>query len=111
MKTSADAKPRPQCGSTLLPPDDVTAHPLGASPYGVLDLVGNVWQWTDEYLGEHVRVGVLKGGSSYFPRTTIPAYYFPQPQDLTVYGRYLLVSPSSDRSGTIGFRCVVKKRI
>lgn len=25
---------------------DVDAHPDGASPYGVLDLVGNVYQWT-----------------------------------------------------------------
>ena len=25
---------------------DVDAHPDAASPYGVLDLVGNVYQWT-----------------------------------------------------------------
>ena len=36
-------------------PDDVDAHPKGASPFGVMDLVGNVWQWTDEYLDEHTR--------------------------------------------------------
>jgi iron(II)-dependent oxidoreductase len=27
-------------------PDDVGAHPGGASPYGVLDLLGGVWEWT-----------------------------------------------------------------
>jgi iron(II)-dependent oxidoreductase len=27
-------------------PDDVGAHPDGASPYGVLDLLGGVWEWT-----------------------------------------------------------------
>ena len=28
---------------------DVDAHPAGASPFGVMDMVGNVWQWTDEF--------------------------------------------------------------
>ncbi|MDQ2712233.1 MAG: formylglycine-generating enzyme family protein, partial [Acidobacteriota bacterium] len=28
---------------TLRPPDDVDAHPAGASPFAVMDLVGNVW--------------------------------------------------------------------
>jgi gamma-glutamyl hercynylcysteine S-oxide synthase len=35
-------------GRTMPGPDAVDAHPLGASPYGVMDLVGNVWQWTEE---------------------------------------------------------------
>jgi formylglycine-generating enzyme required for sulfatase activity len=30
-------------------PSDVNAHKDGASPFGVNNLVGNVWQWTDEY--------------------------------------------------------------
>ena len=32
---------------------DVDAHPDAASPFGVLDLVGNVYQWTDESCDEH----------------------------------------------------------
>ncbi len=28
-------------------PDPVGTHPLGASPYGALDMAGNVWEWTE----------------------------------------------------------------
>jgi hypothetical protein len=46
---------------------NVTAFPDGASPYGVLDMVGNVWQFTDEFIDEHGRAVVLRGGSHYLP--------------------------------------------
>ena len=63
---------RPPCPSrkaaaTLRPPTDVDAYPKGASPFGVMDLVGNVWQWTDEYVDEHTRAAVVRGGSYYRP--------------------------------------------
>ncbi len=41
------------------PPADVDAHPQGASPFGVMDLVGNVWQWTDEFFDEHTRAAAV----------------------------------------------------
>ena len=92
-------------GRTLAAPDDVDAHPAAASPFGVLDLVGNVWQWTDEYLDEHTRAAVLRGGSSYQPQTS--HWYFPQAYRLDQHGKYLLMAPGKDRSGGVGFRCVV----
>ncbi len=92
-------------GRTLLPPADVDAHPLGASPFGVMDLVGNVWQWTDEYTDEHTRAACLRGGSSYLPQTS--HWYFPQAHRLDQHGKYLLMAPCKDRAGTLGFRCVV----
>ena len=92
-------------GRTLRAPDDVGAHPGGASPFGVLDLIGNVWQWTDEYVDEHTRAAVLRGGSSYLPQTS--HWYFPQAHRLDQHGKYLLMSPCKDRSGCVGFRCVV----
>ena len=86
-------------------PDDVDAHPLGASPFGVMDLVGNVWQWTDEFRDEHTRAAVLRGGSAYLPQTS--HWYFPQAYQLDQHGKYLLMAPARDRSAGIGFRCVV----
>jgi iron(II)-dependent oxidoreductase len=96
--------PAPNRGRTLLPPADVDAHPGGASPFGVMDLVGNVWQWTDEFRDEHTRAAVLRGGSAYQPQTS--HWYFPQAYQLDQHGKYLLMAPSKDRSGMLGFRCV-----
>ena len=97
--------PRVNRGRRLLPPSDVDAHPHSASPFGVEDLVGNVWQWTDEYQDEHTRAAVLRGGSAYQPQTS--HWYFPQAYRLDQHGKYLLMAPCKDRSGCIGFRCVV----
>lgn len=99
------ALPKTNRGRHLVPPADVDAHPQGASPFGVLDLVGNVWQWTDEYHDEHTRAAVVRGGSSYEPQTS--HWYFPQAHRLDQHGKLLLMAPGKDRSGLIGFRCVV----
>ena len=99
-----DAVPEPNRGRELLPPAAVDAHPEGASPFGAMDLIGNVWQWTDEYADEHTRAAVLRGGSSYQPQSS--HWYFPQAWRLDQHGKYLLMAPCKDRSGCIGFRCV-----
>ena len=52
---NAAAVPVPDKGRTMRGPDAVDAHPQGASPFGVMDMVGNVWQWTDEFIDEHTR--------------------------------------------------------
>jgi formylglycine-generating enzyme required for sulfatase activity len=96
--------PVPDKGRTRRGPDVVSAHPKGVSPFGVMDLVGNVWQWTDEFLDEHTRAGILRGGSNYHPQGSI--WYFPQAYKLTEHGKLLMMSPSMDRSGALGFRCV-----
>jgi formylglycine-generating enzyme required for sulfatase activity len=99
------AVPVPDKSRTMRGPDAVDAHPKGASPFGVMDLVGNVWQWTDEFIDEHTRGGILRGGSYYQPQGSI--WYFPQAYKLNEHGKLLLASPSMDRSGGVGFRCVL----
>jgi gamma-glutamyl hercynylcysteine S-oxide synthase len=99
-----DLAPHADDGTDLPPPSNVDAHPNGVSPFGVMDLVGNVWQMTDEYIDDHTRAGILKGGSHYRPQWS--KWYFPQAKAVDEHGKLLLMAPSIDRSGTVGFRCV-----
>ena len=85
-------------------PDPVDAHPAGASPYGVMDMAGNVWQWTDEFTDEHTRAAIVRGGEYYQPQGSI--WYFPNTIRNDEHGKVLLMAPGYDRSGGIGFRCV-----
>jgi formylglycine-generating enzyme required for sulfatase activity len=100
----AAAVPAPDKSRTMRGPDPVDAHPQGASPFGVMDTTGNVWQWTDEFVDEHTRAAILRGGSYYQPQGAI--WYFPQAYRLNQHGKLLLMSPGMDRSGGVGFRCV-----
>ncbi len=101
----AAAVTQPSRERTLKAPDNVDAHPAGASPFGVMDLVGNIWQWTDEYADEHTRGAILRGGNNYQPQGSI--WYFPEAYRNDQHGKLLLMAPSYDRAGTLGFRCVV----
>ena len=70
-----------------------------------MDLVGNVWQWTDEYVDERTRAAVLRGGSYYQPQGS--RWYFPPAYRNDQHGKYLLMAASKDRAATVGFRCVM----
>jgi formylglycine-generating enzyme required for sulfatase activity len=102
---NAAAVPPLETRRVMRAPTDVAAYPQGASPYGVMDLVGNVWQWTEEFTDAHTRAAILRGGSYYQPQGS--HWYFPQAYKLDEHGKYLLIAPSTDRSATVGFRCVV----
>ena len=73
-------------------PVPVGQYPAGASPYGVLDLGGNVWEWVADKYDEDPKRRVVRGGSccSYFvgPRAANRNAWAPQHRD-----------------GDLGFRC------
>jgi hypothetical protein len=103
----SDRMPAPDSSREMRAPTNVNAYRRGASPFGIMDMVGNIWQWTDEYDDDHTRNAILKGGGYY--RATTSKWYFPRAYELNKYGKYLLMAPSIDRSATIGFRCVMDR--
>jgi formylglycine-generating enzyme required for sulfatase activity len=87
-------------------PEKAGSHPLGANPFGLEDLVGNVWQLTNDlYESGSYRYIMMKGGSYFKPGSS---WWYVQggPRELH-YKQYLLrVSPGFERNATVGFRCV-----
>lgn len=103
---TAAQMPSPTAGYEDPVPANVDAHPDGASPFGVQSLVGNVWQYTDEFRDAHTRAVVLKGSSRYQPgKFGGSAWYFPPAPRLDQHGKYLLMDDAYERAGTVGFRC------
>ena len=84
----------------------VSAFPNGKSPFGIQDMVGNVWQMTgDVYDNGSYYYVILKGGSFYKP---LSSWWYVQggPQPLDHQQMQLLIAPGFDRNATVGFRCV-----
>jgi formylglycine-generating enzyme required for sulfatase activity len=95
-----------KCNNAFERPTPVDAFTKGQSPYGVFDMVGNVWQLTNDvyYNGTHY-FAIIRGGSHYKPTSS---WWYVQggPQPLNKTQMMLLVSPGFDRNSTVGFRCV-----
>lgn len=86
--------------------DAVGSYPKGANPFGIEDLVGSVWQLTqDEYMSGSHRFIILKGGS-YFKPSGSWWYVQGGPRELTHRQQLLRVSQGFERNATVGFRCV-----
>jgi formylglycine-generating enzyme required for sulfatase activity len=84
----------------------VVEYPEGLSPFGVFDLVGNVWQLTnDVYDNGSYYFIIMRGGSFYNP-TSSWWYVKGGPQPMNKTQMLLRVSPSFERNATVGFRCV-----
>ena len=88
--------------------DPVGTYTKGLNPNGLSDLVGSVWQLTnDEYSSGSYKYIIMKGGS-YFKPSGSWWYVQGGPRELT-YAQYLLrVSPGFERNATVGFRCILK---
>jgi iron(II)-dependent oxidoreductase len=87
-------------------PYPVGKYKAGANPNGLQDLVGCVWQMTnDVYVSGSYRYIMMKGGS-YFKPSSSWWYVQGGPRELH-YRQYLLrVSQGFERNATVGFRCV-----
>ncbi|RHY30345.1 hypothetical protein DYB32_004389 [Aphanomyces invadans] len=87
----------------------VGTFPVGCTDAGVCDLEGLVWEMTDTFCDSRTCSLLLRGGSRYQPVASSlndPNWYFPHVKSVQEHGKWLLLSPSYDRSATVGFRCV-----
>jgi formylglycine-generating enzyme required for sulfatase activity len=95
-----------RCNNKLNRTTPVTAFPKGASPFGALDMIGNVWQMmADVYDNGVYRYGIIRGGSFYAPETS-EWYVKSGPLAVDRVQILLLIAPGLDRVATVGFRCV-----
>jgi len=85
---------------------NVDRFPSGASPYNVEDLVGNVWQLTNDVYDDGTYYFEMIRGGSYYHPTASWWYIYGGPESLNMHQILLKVSPGFDRSATVGFRCV-----
>ena len=83
----------------------VSAFPGGSSPYGVQDLVGNVWQLTGDVYENGSYTYVMIRGGSFFDPVSSEWYVKGGPQPLDHIQMLILLSPGFDRCSTVGFRC------
>jgi formylglycine-generating enzyme required for sulfatase activity len=84
----------------------VVQYPEGLSPFGVYDLVGNVWQLTRDVYDNGSYYYIIMRGGSYYNPTSSWWYVKGGPQPLNKTQMLLRVSPGFERNATVGFRCV-----
>jgi formylglycine-generating enzyme required for sulfatase activity len=87
-------------------PAAAASYPRGATAQGVLQMTGNVWEWTEgEYEDGHTRYVMLRGGV-YLPAGRSEWLIARGPHPNSFHARFLLSSEGLDRSEAIGFRTV-----
>jgi len=84
----------------------VGKYKKGVNPFGLYDLVGSVWQMTNDwYQSDTYQYIIMKGGSYYHPGGS---WWYVQggPKPLHYRQMLLRVSQGFERNATVGFRCV-----
>lgn len=84
----------------------VGKYKKGFNPFGLYDLVGSVWQMTNDwYQNDTYQYIIMKGGSYYNPGGS---WWYVQggPKPLHYRQMLLRVSQGFERNATVGFRCV-----
>ena len=85
----------------------VNQYPGGASPFGVMDLLGNVWQLTNDIYDNGTNYFIIIRGGSFYNPTSSWWYVKGGPQPLNKTQMLLRVSEGFERNSTVGFRCAM----
>jgi formylglycine-generating enzyme required for sulfatase activity len=83
----------------------VDAFAQNASPYGVRDLVGNVWEWIEGICSDGWHNWCFVRGGSYYVARESAWYAEGGAMPVHHHHKFLLLNPSLDRCGSVGFRC------
>ena len=97
-------------GSCLKATGNVTDHPQGASPYGALDMAGNVYEWVADWYDplyyQSAPPGDPPGPASGRARVVRSSGFRSRASESVAYARSY--SAPGDNRADLGFRCVVK---
>lgn len=115
-KANVSTSPRAKKGRGLQP---VGSYPEGASPYGVEDLIGNVWEWVADYYqaypgstyqsAEYAKKKVVVRGLSYLGVGHFPAKEYLKIVALKARAAYREKLNPAARRIDVGFRCAMDR--